>query len=120
MLEQLPPLSSLKGLRKLGAAHNQLRELPQGLTQLYELRLNHNKISKVPSNRVPAGLKVLDLGSNLIKDFRLLISKLIFSDIEGIKEVCSTFLNNLNLKGNEICQNNDYQKTVFNLVMLMN
>ncbi|RKP10965.1 hypothetical protein THASP1DRAFT_27274 [Thamnocephalis sphaerospora] len=102
-VEELPALATLPGLIKLSATHNKLRKLPDmhTLKNLRELRLSGNRITKIDAQQLPAGLNVLELGDNLIRDW---------SDIEPLRELKR--LTHIALKGNPIAKRDDYEKTI--------
>ena len=88
------------GLKKLSLGHNLLTEFPNLETSdLRELKVNDNQISRVDLEQIKLipKLEILDLGNNLIKEFRDII------------HLMSLKLRQLNLKGNPICLLKDYQ-----------
>jgi len=107
-VEAIPSLASLESLVKLSAAHNQLRVFPDlsANTTLRELRLNDNKISTIPDyiQRMPS-LEILDLGNNRITNW---------SDVKSLSGCFH--LMNLNLKGNKICDMDDFKEKVIKIV----
>ncbi|KAI8324832.1 L domain-like protein [Martensiomyces pterosporus] len=107
-IEEIPRLAALQELTKLSAAHNRITTVPDLAVylKLKEVRLNDNKIESLPESiRSCSSLKVLDLGSNLLSDW------------ESVAPLASlTALDNLNLKGNPICEEDEYRKQVLKMV----
>ncbi|KAJ1993427.1 hypothetical protein H4R33_000682 [Dimargaris cristalligena] len=102
--EELPALKANVNLIKLSASFNSIRTIPDlsHLAGLRELRLSNNKILAIPESfRALRVLEILDLGLNLISNWK---------DIATLSELNT--LVNLNLKGNKICQMEDYTQTV--------
>ncbi|ORX89270.1 L domain-like protein [Basidiobolus meristosporus CBS 931.73] len=103
-LEELPSFPTLAKLTKFSAAHNELRSVPDFSLnpELKELRLNDNKITAIPESlRGCSSLTILDLGSNLIKEW---------SDVTILGSLLH--LTNLNLKGNSLCSKDGYREKV--------
>jgi len=59
----------MESLKKLSAANNKIRLLPDlgKCSALKELRLNGNKIMNLEVNKLPLGLQILDVSKNFIK-----------------------------------------------------
>ncbi|KAJ1929999.1 hypothetical protein FBU59_006996, partial [Linderina macrospora] len=107
-LEDIPKMPKLGELKKISAAHNLLRIVPD-LTSyplLKELRLNDNKLTGVPEEiRQCSSLTVLDLGNNLLKDW---VAVAALSSL--------MHLDNLNLKGNPVCELDGYRERILKMV----
>ncbi|OMH85586.1 Leucine-rich repeat-containing protein 48 [Zancudomyces culisetae] len=107
-IEALSGLVGMSGLTKLSAAHNKLRVFPNfgDNEKMKEMRLNNNKIQKVPEYIGKCiNLSVLDLGNNLIAEF---------SSIESLRLL--RHLDNLNLKGNAITEVEGYREKVLEMI----
>lgn len=62
-------LGNLSLLKKLSAAGNKIRELPDlsKCASLKELRLNGNKIMSLDAVLLPPALQILDIGNNCLR-----------------------------------------------------
>lgn len=93
-------ISSLSKLQKLSASHNNLEEFPnlQFLKDVKDLKLNNNKIKLIPDWLANCKrIKVLDIGNNELADFQ---------SIDVLRKL--PLLENLNLKGNPVCEEEEY------------
>jgi len=94
-------VTPLKKLQKLSISHNKLYEFPfiQMQKDIKDLKLNDNKIKKIPEYLVTScvRIKILDLGNNCLNDFQ---------SIDCLTKLAH--LENLNLRGNPICSIEDY------------
>ncbi|XP_057311590.1 dynein axonemal assembly factor 1-like isoform X2 [Hydractinia symbiolongicarpus] len=93
-------ISSLSKLQKLSASHNNLEEFPnlQFLKDVKDLKLNNNKIKLIPDWLANCKrIKVLDIGNNKLADFQ---------SIDVLRKL--PLLENLNLKGNPLCEKEEY------------
>ncbi|ORZ32418.1 hypothetical protein BCR44DRAFT_1440157 [Catenaria anguillulae PL171] len=101
---ELKGLDALKELTKINASHNPIRVIPDlsKNAKLKELRLNDCQLSVVPESigGNPA-LEVVNLGNNQIKSF---------TDIVPLAAL--SHLVDLNLKGNPITSEPDYEEKV--------
>lgn len=93
-------VSTFPTLQKFSASHNKFTSVPniQRQKDIKEIRLNDNQISDIPGWISQCKkLKLIDLGNNQIKDMVpiKLLSKL-------------PFIENLNLKGNPVCDTEDF------------
>ena len=87
----------LVGLTKISLSHNQIRVLPsmrEEFPELKELRLAHNKITKLKVENLSYSLEILDLGNNLISTL---------DDIKVLSNLKN--LTQVSFKGCPICTN---------------
>ncbi|KAI9146082.1 hypothetical protein BKA69DRAFT_1163336 [Paraphysoderma sedebokerense] len=107
-LTEISNLSKCAKLTKLSITHNLINAIPAFLDNpcLKELRLNDNKISNVLEHiQTSKGLEILDLGNNAITSL---------SDVQNLSLLPK--LHNLNLKGNLICNIDDYKQLILKLI----
>lgn len=108
-------VSTFPSLQKFSASHNKFSSVPnlQRQKDIKEIRLNDNQISDIPGWIGQCKkLKLVDLGNNQIKDMTSikLLAKL-------------PFLENLNLKGNPVCDTEDFyikMKALFPSLVICN
>jgi len=87
-------------LQKFSATNNQFEAFPncQALKSIGDIKLNHNAISEIPEwIKGCSRLKILDLGNNKLENFESIVS---LKDLPNLE--------NLNLKGNPLCDDPDY------------
>jgi hypothetical protein len=100
-------VEKLKLLSKLSLSHNSLKAVPdtQKNLMLRELRLNENRIRSLPKSlKHNTKLKILDLGKNKLKDTSVL------EPLQSLRH-----LENLNLRGNQLCDRPSYLQDVLSL-----
>lgn len=104
IIERICNLSHLTNLRWLDLSFNKLRRIEglEALVNLTDLSLFDNEISTIEGLDNLTKLNVLSLGNNQIKDL---------SFVQGLRKF--KHLRLLNLKGNPVCQHDDYHNTVF-------
>ncbi|CAM6122081.1 unnamed protein product [Calypogeia fissa] len=97
--------SKLLSLKKLSLSHCQVQVLGTSLKRcvaLEELRLAHNQLSSLPLELERNGrLSILDVGTNHLRNW---------SDIQVLGSLHT--LVNLNLRGNPLCTDDDYEEEV--------
>eukprot|EP00111_Clytia_hemisphaerica_P021282 TCONS_00062638-protein len=87
-------------LQKFSATNNHFEAFPncQALKSIGDIKLNHNAISEIPEwIKGCSRLKILDLGNNKLENFESIVS---LKDLPNLE--------NLNLKGNPLCDDPDY------------
>jgi hypothetical protein len=104
IIEKIENLDHLVNLRWLDLSFNNITRIEnlENLRQLEDLTLFNNNIEKIENLENLANLNVLSLGNNQIKD------------VEYIRELRQfKNLRLLNLKGNPVCDSDDYYNVVF-------
>lgn len=102
-------LAKLSSITKLSMSYCRLQTVGSSLkrnTALKELRLSHNQLMNLPLELEQNGmLQILDLGHNYLRQW---------SDIQVLASLHE--LRNLNLHGNPVCEENQYQEKIKELL----
>jgi len=104
IIEEICNLDHLVNLKWLDLSFNNITKIENldKLTNLQDLSLFNNKITKIENLDALTNLNVLSLGNNQISELE---------DIRGLRDFKNLRL--LNLKGNPVCEEDDYYNTVF-------
>lgn len=104
IIDKIENLGHLVNLTWLDLSFNNIRKIENldSLVNLTDLSLFHNNIEKIENLSNLVNLNVLSLGSNKIKDLQ---------DVKDLREFENLRL--LNLKGNKVCEEEEYSNTVF-------
>jgi Leucine-rich repeat (LRR) protein len=108
-LTNIDMIAKCENLRKISAANNQIRQLPDGIKfclSLEELRLGHNKLTSLPNSiSFNVNLKILNLSHNLISSF---------DEIKKLS-MCKK-MKDLALNDNPISKNENYREHILQIL----